>query len=180
MRSATITIGISISRESVKELVKALYKSYKRGDVHIVKRLSALLSFSRGETMDEVAESLGIDASSVYRWVKELLVEGIGGLKPRWKGGRPPKLSPSAKKRLAELIDVGPEAAGFRTACWKSVLIQELIQREFHILYYVHYLCELLKNLGVVLAKLYLPRIRSAKIHTFKIYLMHRTCRSNP
>lgn len=143
-----MTIRLRISRETVNELVQALHKSYKSGDVHMVKRVSALLGFSRGETVDEVAETLGMDASSLYRWVKALLVEGIDGLKPRWKGGRPPKLTHSQKQRLAELIDAGPEAAGFRTACWNSVLIQELIQHEFHVLYNVHYVCELLKNLG--------------------------------
>jgi transposase len=143
-----MTFRIRISRETVNELVKALHKSYKSGDVHMVKRVSALLGFSRGETVEAVADTLGIDESSIYRWVKVLLIEGIGGLKPRWKGGRPPKLTPSQKKRLAEFIEAGPEAAGFRPACWNSVLIQELIQREFHVLYNVHYVCELLKNLG--------------------------------
>jgi len=82
-----MTFKIRISHETVNELVKALRKSYKSGDVNMVKRVSALLGFSRGETVEAVAETLGSDESSVYRWVKALLVEGIGALKPRWKGG---------------------------------------------------------------------------------------------
>src|SRR5579864_6111700 len=117
-----MTFRIRISRETVNELVKVLHKSYKSGDINMVKRVTALLGFSRGETVEAVAETLGIDESSVYRWVKVLLVEGIGALRPRWKGGRPPKLTPSQKRRLAAFIEAGPEAAGFRTACWNSVL----------------------------------------------------------
>jgi hypothetical protein len=33
------------------------------------------------------------------------------------------------------LMDAGPEAAGFETACWNSILIQMIIQREFGVAY---------------------------------------------
>jgi hypothetical protein len=48
---------------------------------------------------------------------------------------------------LCELIDAG-QAAGFETACWNALLIQELIRREFQVLYDRYYVCELLRNLG--------------------------------
>ncbi len=67
------TFRIHISRETVNELVKALQKSYKSGDVTMVKRLSALLGVGRGETVEAVPETLGIDESSVYRWPEAAL-----------------------------------------------------------------------------------------------------------
>ena len=76
------------------------------------------------------------------------MVEGVSGLKPRWKGGRPAKLTPNQRRQLADLIDAGPQAAGFHSACWNSAMIQALIWREFGKLYNVHYVSELLKNLG--------------------------------
>jgi transposase len=139
---------ILISKETVKDLIKALQQAYKAGDAKLVRRLAALLSLSRGEKVDEIAQTLGIAPSSVYEWLKRLMVEGVTGLKPCWKGGRPGKLTPSQKKRLAELIDAGPQAAGFRSACWNSAMIQELIRREFGTLYNVHYVSDLLKGLG--------------------------------
>jgi transposase len=139
---------ILISKETVNELVQALQRAYKAGDAKMVRRITALLSLSKGEKVSDIAATLGVAPSSVYEWLKRLMVEGVAGLKPNWKGGRPAKLTPNQRKRLAEMIDAGPQAAGFRSACWNSAMIQELIQREFGKLYNVHYVSELLKNLG--------------------------------
>jgi transposase len=139
---------ILISKETVNELVQTLHRAYKAGDARIVRRITALLSISKGEKVSDIAATLGVVPSSVYEWLKQLMVEGVTSLKPNWKGGRPAKLTPTQRQRLAELIDAGPPAAGFRSACWNSAMIQELIYREFGKLYNVHYVSELLKNLG--------------------------------
>jgi transposase len=139
---------ILISKETVNELVQALQRAYKAGDAKMVRRISALLSISKGEKTGDIAATLGIAPSSVYEWLKRLMSEGIAGLKPNWKGGRPAKLTPNQRQRLVEMIDVGPQAAGFHSACWNSAMIQALIQREFGRLYNVHYVSELLHNLG--------------------------------
>jgi transposase len=139
---------ILISKETVNDLITALQRAYKAGDARLVRRISALISLSRGEKVSDIVTTLGVAPSSVYEWLKQLMVEGVAGLKPCWKGGRPAKLTPSQRKRLAELIDAGPQAAGFRSACWNSVMIQELILREFGKLYNVHYVSDLLKGLG--------------------------------
>jgi transposase len=101
------SIRITVSKETVKELVKALQKAYKSGDARMIKRISALLDFSRGDTVEEIAQRHGVSLSSMYVWIKKLLVEGVAGLKPRWKGGRPPKLTKSQKKALGQMIDAG-------------------------------------------------------------------------
>ena len=62
--------------------------------------------------------------------------------------GRPSKLSPTQKARLKDLVAAGPLAAGYPTGCWSSVLLQDLIYREFGRLYNAHYVCTLLRNLG--------------------------------
>ncbi len=66
----------------------------------------------------------------------------------RWRGGRRRKLNKTQKGRLCALIKAGPLAAGFRSACWNTAMIQELIQREFGVLYNVRYVREWLGNLG--------------------------------
>jgi transposase len=133
---------ILISKETVNELVQALQRAYKAGDAKLVRRITALLNLSKGEKVNDIAAMLGVAPSSIYEWLKRLMIEGVVGLKPHWKGGRPAKLTPNQRKRLAEMIDAGPQAAGFRSACWNSAMIQELIQREFGKLYNVHYVSE--------------------------------------
>jgi transposase len=110
--------------------------------------VSALLGFARGDSLESICETLGVSSASVYGWLKKLMVEDTAGLQVHWKGGRPCKLTATQKGRLVELIKAGPEAAGFPTGCWNCLLIQQLIEREFGVLYNVHYLAELLSNLG--------------------------------
>jgi transposase len=141
-------IRITVSKATVNELVKALQKAYKSGDASMIRRIAVLLDFSRGASVESIAAQHGVSRSSIYEWIKKLLVEGVAGLKPTWKGGRPPKLTKSQKKALGQMIDAGPEAAGFASGCWNSAMIQELIHQRFGRVYNVHYVSELLKNLG--------------------------------
>lgn len=143
-----MNMRIVFSKESVNKLVVALQKAYKAGDAKMVKRVSALLELSRGEPVNEVSQKLAASRTSIYEWLKAYMVEGAEGLRPQWKGGRPSSLTGSRKKQLADLVKAGPAAAGFLAGGWNSVMIQELIWREFGVLYNVHYVCELLKNLG--------------------------------
>ncbi len=132
----------------VKQMTQALQKAYKSGDAKMVRRIVVLLDYSRGEQPMAIAAKHGITVSSVYEWLKKLLVEGLNGLKPKWKGGRPAKLTKTQKKHLSHLIQTGPQAAGYPSGCWSGLLVQDLIWNTFGVLYNAHYLCDLLKTLG--------------------------------
>ncbi len=129
-------------------MVEGLRKAYKSGDARMVRRINVLLAFSRGERVETIAETHGVSVSSVYEWVKALLVAGMDSLKPCWKGGRPPKLTPSQRRAVTTWLAAGPQAAGYPTGCWSALLVQDLIYRAFGVFYNAHYLCELLNTLG--------------------------------
>jgi len=143
-----LNLSVGISRETVKALAETLRQAYRAGDVGMVKRVTVLLRLSRHEAAVDIAEEVGCSVSSIYKWLKKLVYEGVGGLKVRWRGGRPSKLSKTQKARLSELIKGGSLAAGFTSACWNAAMIQDLIEREFKVFYNVHYVSELLGNLG--------------------------------
>lgn len=143
-----MNIRIRISKEMVKELTKTLHKAYQSGDAKMVRRILVLLDYSQGDSPDGIADKHGIARSSIYAWLKQLLAEGIASIKPKWKGGRPAKLSKSQKKQLCEWIKAGPQAAGYPNGCWSGVLVQDLIWHQFGVLYNAHYVCDLLKSLG--------------------------------
>lgn len=143
-----VRVRIRISRETVKALGQTMQLAYKAADVRLIKRTSALLALGQGEPLPSVAERHGVGVSTVYKWVRSLLVEGVEGLRIQWKGGRPSKLTATEKARLVELLQAGPEAAGFASGGWNALLIQMLIEREFGVLYNVHYVAELLGRLG--------------------------------
>lgn len=143
-----LNVRIGISKETVKALEESLRQAYRAGDAGLVKRVTALLRLSRHEAAVAIAAELGCRVSSIYEWLKKLIYEGVAGLKVRWRGGRHSKLSKTQKARLSELIKGGSLAAGFTSACWNAAMLQELIEREFKVLYNVHYVSELLGNLG--------------------------------
>ncbi len=100
------------------------------------------------ERVDEVATLLAVGSSTLYEWLKDFVLRGFASLRYRHPPGRPSKLSATQKQRLVALLDGGPEAAGYATACWNAALVQMLIEREFGKLYNLHYISELLGNLG--------------------------------
>lgn len=143
-----LNIRIGISQETVKALEGTLRQAYRAGDAAMVKRATAMLRLSRKESAVCIAAELGCSVASIYEWLKKLVYDGVGGLKITWRGGRPSKLSKHQKVRLCAILTAGPLAAGFASACWNTAMIQQVIDDEFGVLSNVHYLAELLGNLG--------------------------------
>jgi transposase len=139
---------ITFTRATVKTLDQELQAAFRRNDLRRVKRISALLLLADGHVATSVATRLGLARSTIYAWLRTFLVEGIASLRPHAAPGRPPKLTSTQKQRLCALVTAGPESAGYPTGCWTSALLQDLIHREFGVRYHVHYLAELLRNLG--------------------------------
>ncbi len=125
-----------------------MQQAYHRGDLRLVRRISILLGHLALNTpIPTLSESWKVGASTIYLWRDEFLVQRFASLVYQHRGGRPAKLTKTQKKQLCDWIDAGPQAAGFDTACWNTVLLQELIRREFGGLYDRYYLCELLRTL---------------------------------
>ena len=144
-----MNLRIHLSRQTVKALQQRLQAAYRRDDVRLVRRIQALLAhLVNGVPVARLSEQWGFTPACFYQWLTELLLHGLDSLGYQPGGGRKAKLTPTQKKRLGALIDAGPEAAGFDTACWNSIVIRVLIEREFGVLYDRYYVCELLRNLG--------------------------------
>jgi transposase len=89
-----------------------------------------------------------VHEKTVAAWVRMFCCYGIKGAPRQKPTGRPPKLTPTQKEALAQLIDEGPVRAGFSGACWRSPMIQQVIDDRFGVFYNVFYIAQLLKNLG--------------------------------
>ena len=143
-----MNISIRFTRPTIKLLIAHLKQAYAAGDLRLVRRISALLGLANGKTVAQVAETLAVSRQAVYDWLKAFMLDGAESLVYRRSPGRKPRLTKTQKRRLSELIEAGPLAAGYPTGCWTSLLVQQLILREFGVLYNRHYVCELLRNLG--------------------------------
>jgi len=141
-------IRIQFCRATVKELTAAWQRALRRGDRRVVARVTALLLLADQHAAAAVAERVGMGVSTIYDWLHAFLSTRCASLVYHTSPGRPAKLTPTQKQRLCGLVSAGPEAAGYATGCWNSAIIQDLIQREFGVLYSVAYIAELLGNLG--------------------------------
>jgi transposase len=141
-------LSIRFTRPTVKLLIQHLKAAYDAGALRSVRRISVLLGLAKGESVTEVAKTFSVSRQAVYEWLKDFLLRGVESVTYSRPTGRKPKLTKTQKRRLVELVEAGPLAAGYLSHCWTSLLIQQLILREFGVLYNRHYVCELLHNLG--------------------------------
>ncbi|MBI4750194.1 MAG: IS630 family transposase [Acidobacteria bacterium] len=121
----------------------------KLGQEKKARRLGAILALDQGIRIEEVAKLSGVTVETVAEWVKRFLVGGIRGLMAKKAPGRPGKLTPKQKAEVKAMVVAGPKAAGFEGGCWRTPMIQDWIKRRFGVMYNVHYLSELLRNLGL-------------------------------
>lgn len=143
-----MTITIAFERQTVKTLSQELQAAIRARIPQRIKRISALLLLVDQQPVPVVAERFGVGRSTIYAWLHAFLVERWASLRTGCAPGRPAKLTPTQKQQLMAFISAGPEAAGYTTGCWTAAIVQDLIAREFGRRYNVHYLSELLRNLG--------------------------------
>lgn len=146
-------LSIRLSSERVKELQEFRLRAYGAGDVRGVRRASVLLEVlskpgAKSGAGAELAVQWKIGVSTIYGWTLSFMQQGMSSLQPRWGGGRPSQLTPSQKQQLCVWLDAGPQACGFASACWSSVLVAQLIAEKFGVLYNRFYVCQLLRHLG--------------------------------
>jgi len=139
---------VTFSNETVKQLKVELRKAYERGDLRAVRRLSVLVMMGERIGLTLILAVWQVSMQTVYNWLKAFLAEGWDGILYRNAPGRPPRLTKTQKRQLSGWIKAGPEACGYATGWWTSLLIQDLIYQKFHVLYNRFYVCELLHNLG--------------------------------
>ena len=146
-------IRVRFTPATVKQLLWQLRLAWRCGDKERIRRLTALVGLAEARPVAELAERLGVCEETIYAWLRAFVVDRWASLQRRTSPGRPPRLTPSQKARLKEVITAGPEAAGYPTGCWNSALVQDWIEREFGVLYSVKYVAELLRNLGLTYQK---------------------------
>lgn len=131
-----------------RRLTEKLKGARERGNIQVVNRVLAILALADGASIAEVAHLLRVSDEAVRGWFKTFLVSGLRGLSSKKSPGRPAKLTKTQKRELTRIIDQGPVKAGFPGACWRSPMVQHLIYEKWGVFYSVHYICQLLKNLG--------------------------------
>jgi transposase len=143
-----LNFRLKLSRSRNEALLTHLRKAEHLGNIQSVKKILVILAFADGMAKEQIAPLFKISAETVRLWLQAFLLLGLQALKTGKSPGRPPKLTKTQKKELAEIIDRGPSEAGFLSNCWRSPMIQHLLLEKCNIFYSVHYISQLLKNMG--------------------------------
>lgn len=113
------------------------------------RRMTAARWFAEHVSQAEIARRLQVTPTSVCRWHKAWLAEGVDGLRSHGAPGNPPLLD---QRQCAELVDIlheGPRAAGLPGDGWTLNRIATVIWRRFGVRYrYPSVVWNLLRRLG--------------------------------
>ncbi|MFN0123972.1 MAG: IS630 family transposase [Blastocatellia bacterium] len=144
---------ITISATQRKSLELKMKSARQKGDLRTVLFILVIQALVRGLSSEQVAMAFSMSAAQVESYAKKYLCYGVAGVAFKQKSGRPSKLTKDQRRQLEKMIEDGPQKAGFAGACWRSPMIQDLIQREFGVFYSVFYIAELMRNLGFTFQK---------------------------
>ncbi len=140
---------ITFQQETVKEMQTRLGQAYQTGNLRLVRHLAVLLAIAHGEGLTELLATWRLCEATVYGWLKAFGEQRWDSLHYTPPTGRPARLTQQQKQELVEVVQAGPEAAGYACGCWTTTLIQEWIYQHFQVTYSRFYVAELLRNLGL-------------------------------
>src|SRR4051812_14540984 len=112
------------------------------------RRRLAIERLSEGYSIQEVADFLGVDPSTVRRWRIAFRDRGDAGLVVRPVSGRPSKLTTTQEKIALRWLTESPLHHGFETELWTAARLGQLIREEFGVALNPRYLSTWLRDRG--------------------------------
>ena len=113
------------------------------------RRRLAIERLSDGYSTQEVADFLGVDPSTVRRWLAAFRDRGDDGLVIRPVSGRPSKLTVTQEKIALRWLADSPLHHGFETELWTAARLGQLIREEFGVALNARYLSTWLRDRGL-------------------------------
>jgi transposase len=107
-----VSFPLHLSSLTRKQLSRGLQQASSHGALRVVRRLHALLALADNQSVQAVAERLGLGEQTVRDSRNAFLLQGTSSLEYKRSPGRPSKRTTSPRRELAALIKAGPQAAG--------------------------------------------------------------------
>ena len=136
---------VFVERRVPENELRSLISREKDKRVH--ERLLFILQLYMGASVPDACERLCIALQTGYNWLKAWNQGGYPGLKPRFGGGRPPKLTEEQRETLRE-------ALGSKSH-WLTGEVRDLIARRFNVQYSLRQVARILRSLGMHISKPY-------------------------
>jgi transposase len=143
-----------------KKLRRFIRQALNEGDLGQWRRGRAVLGYIEGRRVVDLATEAGVTRGSINRWLQWYEAGGVQGLVTGKAPGPAPKLSEAQQVELGELIDAGPQVAGYTSGVWTGPMIGDLIEQRFGVRYHNHHIPRMLNDLGFSVQR---PRKRLAR-----------------
>jgi putative transposase len=141
-RSEEIVIERHMTVEDLTRQIRSLEK-----DAKVLKRLYFIKYRYEGFSVQESAERVGTSKQIGYGWQDRWNSEGYEGLRPKYAGGRPSKLSDEQKEILKSTL--------YKKDDWTTEEVRKLIFEDFGVTYSTKRVREILKGFGMKHGKPY-------------------------
>jgi len=110
------------------ELDDAIDAAQKADETRLVRRLCFVKNLYEGKTQQQAGAAVGVSQPTSSRWARAWNQNGIEGLRPRFGGGRPPKLTPTQWDEICALLKDGQP--------WTPREIHALIEDRYGVTYH--------------------------------------------
>jgi transposase len=99
-------------------------------DAHLYRRTLAVLEFSKGRSITDIAQTLGVSRQSVYNWIEQYTQDcSPAALHDAPRCGRPSRWDDEARALLAALLAHTPPQFGYPAANWTVPLLRDQLQQ---------------------------------------------------
>jgi len=113
-------------------------------------REQAIKQIQSGVSVGEVCKGMGVSRAALFGWLARYRNGGWGALDAGKRGGRKPKLDGEKLQWIyTTIVDKDPSQMKFVFALWTTILVAELIRREFGVKLSRWSVMRLLKQLGL-------------------------------
>ena len=102
-----------------------------------------------GESPEDVVRVLDISRATIYGRLARYRQGGWGQLDAKKRGGRPTKLDGRAMAWIYKVVRKDPRQYEFKFALWTSLMIREIIRRQFSVSLSISSVCRLLNQMGL-------------------------------
>jgi transposase len=130
---------------SEEQLDKAIDDAQKADETRLVRRLCFIKNVFLGDTDEMAARRVGASQPTGGRWLKAWNEDAVDGLRPRFAGGQPAKLSPEQFEEFFSLLEEGQP--------WTPQEIDDLLWDRYGVMYDRAHLARILRADGMQYAK---------------------------
>jgi transposase len=144
---------IKLHTKTRTKLILLKKEAEQSGEYRVAKRIHAILLNDQENTSTEISNILHATRSRVSEWLKNYEQHGYEALLEGQRSGRNSELSEKQLIELGDIIDSGPIAYGYTSAIWSSIMIRDIIQNEFSVVYHAGHVRKLLHKMNFSVQK---------------------------